>query len=130
MMSHCIQSVCCETTLILTAAPPLPCTRPPPAAPVPLQVRDVDGFAGVYPEHKFRIVEALQARGLLVGMTGDGVNDAPALKRANVGIAVAGATPAAKGAADIILTEEGISTIVTAIIRSRKIFRRLEAYIM
>jgi H+-transporting ATPase len=65
----------------------------------------VDGFAGVYPEHKFRIVEALQGRDRLVGMTGDGVNDAPALKKANVGIAVAGATPAAKGAADIILTE-------------------------
>lgn len=65
----------------------------------------MDGFAGVYPEHKHRIVAALQARGRLVGMTGDGVNDAPALKKANVGIAVAGATSAAKGAADIILTE-------------------------
>ncbi|KAI3423925.1 hypothetical protein D9Q98_009759 [Chlorella vulgaris] len=94
------------------------------------KVREVDGFAGVYPEHKFAIVEALQANGALIGMTGDGVNDAPALKRANVGIAVAGATAAAKGAADIILTEEGIGTIITAIIRSRKIFRRLETYII
>lgn len=75
------------------------------------QVDDVDGFAGVYPEHKHRIVEALQRKGRLVGMTGDGVNDAPALKKANVGIAVAGATAAAKGAADIILTEVGSSNL-------------------
>jgi H+-transporting ATPase len=94
------------------------------------QVNQVDGFAGVYPEHKHRIVDALQGKGRLVGMTGDGVNDAPALKKANVGIAVAGATAAAKGAADIILTEEGISTIITAISRSRMIFRRLETYII
>jgi H+-transporting ATPase len=94
------------------------------------QVDEVDGFAGVYPEHKHRIVEALQAKGRLVGMTGDGVNDAPALKKANVGIAVAGATPAAKGAADIILTEEGIGTIITAIKHSHVIFRRLETYII
>lgn len=94
------------------------------------KVNLVDGFAGVYPEHKFAIVEAYQSHGRLVGMTGDGVNDAPALKRANVGIAVAGATSAAKAAADIILTEEGIGTIVTALIRSRKIFRRLETYIV
>ena len=59
----------------------------------------------VYPEHKFALVQAMQAKGMLIGMTGDGVNDAPALKAANVGIAVAGATPAAQGAADIILTE-------------------------
>eukprot|EP00897_Mesotaenium_endlicherianum_P006539 jgi/Mesen1/5913/ME000030S05179 len=92
-------------------------------------VDSADGFAGVYPEHKFQIVQELQRRGHLVGMTGDGVNDAPALKKANVGIAVAGATEAAKAAADIILTAPGLSTIITAITRSRKIFSRLEAYI-
>lgn len=94
------------------------------------KVDKVDGFAGVYPEHKYKIVEALQSAGRLVGMTGDGVNDAPALKKANVGIAVADATDAAKGAADIILTEEGIGTIITAIVQSRMIFRRLETYII
>lgn len=94
------------------------------------RVSEADGFAGVFPEHKFQIVAALQKHGTLVGMTGDGVNDAPALKCANVGIAVADATPAARGAADIILLDEGIGTIVTAMIRSRKIFRRLQTYII
>merc|ERR1711871_1690257 len=89
-----------------------------------------DGFASVKPTHKYRVVTALQGKGHVVGMTGDGVNDAPALKVANVGIAVAGATDAARGASDIILTEEGLSTIVTAINRSRMIFRRLESYII
>ena len=88
-----------------------------------------NGFAGVHPEHKYKVVEALQAAGHTVGMTGDGVNDAPALAVANVGIAVADATDAARGAADIVLTREGLSTIVSAINRSRQIFRRLEAYI-
>ena len=89
-------------------------------------VEEVNGFASVFPEHKYRIVESLQDRGHLVGMTGDGVNDAPALKRANVGIAVAGATDAAKAAADIVLTAPGLSTIITAINQSRKIFARLQ----
>merc|ERR1711871_425583 len=89
-----------------------------------------DGFASVKPTHKYRVVTALQGKGHVVGMTGDGVNDAPALKISNVGIAVAGATDAARGAADIILTQEGLSTIVTAINRSRMIFRRLESYII
>ena len=71
--------------------------------------------AGVHPEHKYKVVEALQAAGHTVGMTGDGVNDAPALAVANAGIAVADATDAARGAADIVLTREGLSTIVSAI---------------
>ncbi|CEM13152.1 unnamed protein product [Vitrella brassicaformis CCMP3155] len=93
-------------------------------------IMSVNGFAGVYPEHKFKIVAALQDMGKLVGMTGDGVNDAPALKKANVGVAVAGATDAAKGAADIILLQPGLSTIVTALLTSRTIFQRIQNYIM
>lgn len=89
-----------------------------------------NGFAGVHPEHKYKVVEALQGCGNTVGMTGDGVNDAPALAIANVGIAVADATDAARAAADIVLTEEGLSTIVIAINKSRVIFRRLESYII
>ncbi|MEL6312056.1 MAG: HAD-IC family P-type ATPase, partial [Pseudomonadota bacterium] len=88
------------------------------------------GFAGVHPEHKYKVVEALQSVGHTVGMTGDGVNDAPALALANVGIAVADATDAARGAADIVLTQEGLSTIVIAINKARIIFRRLESYII
>ncbi|MCO5579178.1 hypothetical protein L7F22_033031 [Adiantum nelumboides] len=68
-----------------------------------------DGFAGVFPEHKFEIVKRLQALGHLTAMTGDGANDAPALSRANVGVAVEGATDAARGAADIVLVEPGLS---------------------
>lgn len=87
-----------------------------------------DGFAEVFPEHKFLIVELLQKAHHMVGMTGDGVNDAPALKKADVGIAVDGATDAARGAADIVLTKPGLSTIVSAIIGSRKIFQRMTTY--
>ncbi|KAF9919711.1 hypothetical protein FBU30_010642 [Linnemannia zychae] len=87
-----------------------------------------DGFAEVTPEHKFRIVDALQRRGLLVGMTGDGVNDAPALKKANVGIAVHGCTDAARSAADIVLLAPGLSTIVDGILASRAIFQRMRSY--
>merc|ERR1711871_174662 len=75
-----------------------------------------DGFAQVFPEHKFLIVEALRECGFKTGMTGDGVNDAPALKRADVGIAVEGATDAARAAADIVLTKPGLSTIVDGIL--------------
>jgi len=93
-------------------------------------VEEVSGFAGVYPEHKFAVVQLLQEKKYVVGMTGDGVNDAPALKRADIGIAVAGATDAAKAAADIVLLAPGLSVIITAMVRSRKIFQRLLGYIM
>ena len=92
--------------------------------------RGADGFAQVFPEHKYLIVESLRQQGFLTGMTGDGVNDAPALKRADVGIAVQGATNAAQAAADIVLTEPGLSTIVTAIVTSRKIFQRMKNFVI
>ena len=85
--------------------------------------------AGYFPEHKYEIVKALQARGHIVGMTGDGVNDAPALKQADCGIAVSGATDAASSAAALILTAPGLSTIVNAIGVARQIFERIESYI-
>lgn len=91
-------------------------------------VEEADGFAEVFPEHKFAIVDILQKKGHRVGMTGDGVNDAPALKKADVGIAVQGATDAARAAADIVLTNPGLSVIIEAIYRSRKIFQRMCNY--
>jgi H+-transporting ATPase len=87
-----------------------------------------DGFAQVFPEHKFNIVNVLQMRRHIVGMTGDGVNDAPALKKADCGIAVSGATDAARAAADIVLLAPGLSVIIDAIRESRKIFRRMTNY--
>ena len=87
-----------------------------------------DGFAQVFPEHKFDIVSLLQNHGHIVGMTGDGVNDAPALKKADAGIAVSGATDAARAAADIALLTPGLSVIIDAIKESRKIFRRMNSY--
>jgi plasma-membrane proton-efflux P-type ATPase len=90
--------------------------------------RRADGFAQVIPEHKYRVVELLQNKGYLVGMTGDGVNDAPALKKANVGIAVEGCTDAARSAADIVLLAPGLSTIIDGIKTSRAIFQRLRSY--
>jgi H+-transporting ATPase len=92
-------------------------------------IRHGHGFAQVFPEHKFLIVQTLRELGFKTGMTGDGVNDAPALKRADVGIAVAGATDAARAAADIVLTDEGLSTIVEGIIISRCIFQRMKNFI-
>ena len=89
----------------------------------------VDGFAQVFPEHKYLIVECLRELGYKVGMTGDGVNDAPALKRADVGVAVQGATDAARAAADIVLTQPGLSTIVNGIIISRRIFVRIKNFL-
>jgi H+-transporting ATPase len=91
-------------------------------------VEEADGFAQVFPEHKYHIVELLQDKGHIVGMTGDGVNDAPALKKADSGIAVAGAADAAKSAADIVLTKPGLSVIIDAIKQSRKIFQRMTNY--
>merc|ERR1712159_656525 len=88
-----------------------------------------DGFAQTYPEHKYLIVEGLREIGYRVGMTGDGVNDSPALKRADVGIAVFGATDAAKAAADIVLTEAGLSTIVEGILISRRIWCRVRSFL-
>lgn len=93
-------------------------------------IEETDGFAQVFPEHKFMIVEALKQRGWACGMTGDGVNDAPALKVANIGIAVEGATDAAQAASDIVLTQPGLSTIVDAIVLSRQIFQRLRNYVI
>ncbi|KAG0344527.1 hypothetical protein BG004_004380 [Podila humilis] len=87
-----------------------------------------DGFAQVIPEHKYKVVELLQRRGIIVGMTGDGVNDAPALKKANVGIAVHGCTDAARSAADIVLLAPGLSTIVDGLMTSRAIFQRMRSY--
>jgi H+-transporting ATPase len=91
-------------------------------------IERADGFAQVFPEHKFHIVDVLQQRGHIVGMTGDGVNDAPALKKADCGIAVSGATDAARAAADIVLMTSGLSVIIDAIKESRKIFQRMNSY--
>merc|ERR1719440_2084846 len=88
-----------------------------------------DGFAQTYPEHKYLIVEGLRELGYRVGMTGDGVNDSPALKRADVGIAVFGATDAAKAAADIVLTEPGLSTIIEGILIARRIWCRVRNFL-
>ncbi len=92
------------------------------------QVEKADGYAQVFPEHKYGIVKALQERGHLVGMTGDGVNDAPALKQAEVGIAVSGATDAARAAAALVLTEAGLSVIIKAVEEARRIFERMNSY--
>jgi H+-transporting ATPase len=91
-------------------------------------IASADGFAQVFPEHKYHIVDVLQQRKHIVGMTGDGVNDAPALKKADAGIAVSGATDAARAAADIVLTTPGLSVIIDAIKESRKIFQRMTSY--
>jgi H+-transporting ATPase len=91
-------------------------------------IEQADGFAQVFPEHKYHIVDVLQQRGHIVGMTGDGVNDAPALKKADAGIAVSGATDAARAAASIVLLLPGLSVIIDAIRESRKIFQRMLNY--
>jgi H+-transporting ATPase len=91
-------------------------------------IEKADGFAQVFPEDKYNIVDVLQKHGHIVGMTGDGVNDAPALKQANCGIAVSGATDAARAAADIVLLASGLSVIIDAIKESRRIFQRMNSY--
>ncbi|XWS72594.1 hypothetical protein CRYUN_Cryun02cG0053300 [Craigia yunnanensis] len=98
------------------------------AIPVDELIEKADGFAGVFPEHKYEIVKRLQDRKHICGMTGDGVNDAPALKKADIGIAVDDATDAARGASDIVLTEPGLSVIVSAVLTSRAIFQRMKNY--
>ncbi|MGA2930180.1 MAG: plasma-membrane proton-efflux P-type ATPase, partial [Solirubrobacteraceae bacterium] len=95
---------------------------------VTASIEDADGFAQVFPEHKFHIVDVLQREGHIVGMTGDGVNDAPALKKADCGIAVSGATDAARAAASIVLMTPGLSVIIDAIKESRKIVQRMNSY--
>jgi H+-transporting ATPase len=97
-------------------------------AAVAKTIEDADGFAQVFPEHKFHIVDVLQKHGHIVGMTGDGVNDAPALKKADCGIAVSGATDAARAAASIVLLTPGLSVIIEAIKESRRIFQRMNSY--
>jgi H+-transporting ATPase len=99
-------------------------------AAVTKSIEDADGFAQVFPEHKFHIVDVLQQNGHIVGMTGDGVNDAPALKKADCGFAVSGATDAARAAASIVLVAPGLSVIIDAIKESRKIFQRMNSYAM
>jgi H+-transporting ATPase len=99
-------------------------------AAVTKAIEAADGFAQVFPEHKFHIVDDLQKSGYIVGMTGDGVNDAPALKKADCGIAVSGATDAARASAAIVLMTPGLSVIIDAIKESRKIFQRMNSYAM
>ncbi|VAH52901.1 unnamed protein product [Triticum turgidum subsp. durum] len=96
--------------------------------PVDELIEKADGFAGVFPEHKYEIVKRLQEKKHIVGMTGDGVNDAPALKKADIGIAVDDATDAARSASDIVLTEPGLSVIISAVLTSRCIFQRMKNY--
>ncbi|MCL4371745.1 plasma-membrane proton-efflux P-type ATPase [Candidatus Marsarchaeota archaeon] len=92
------------------------------------RIISADGFADVYPEDKYTIVKSLQKDGFIVGMTGDGVNDAPALKQSEVGIAVASATDVAKSAAALVLTKDGIEVFVDAVKESRRIFQRMITY--
>ncbi|KAI5075172.1 hypothetical protein GOP47_0009248 [Adiantum capillus-veneris] len=98
------------------------------SVPIDELIERADGFAAVFPEHKYEIVKRLQENKNICGMTGDGVNDAPALKKADIGIAVADATDAARSASDIVLTEPGLSVIISAVLTSRAIFQRMKNY--
>ncbi|MFO1162386.1 MAG: plasma-membrane proton-efflux P-type ATPase [Reyranellaceae bacterium] len=115
---------------IVAAADAFPKDMDPDHVPARIvdAIQRADGFARVFPEHKYAIVKALQGRGHLVAMTGDGVNDAPALKQADCGTAVSGATDAARGAAALILTSPGLSVINNAIDEARRIFGRITSY--
>ncbi|MGC8612636.1 MAG: plasma-membrane proton-efflux P-type ATPase [Conexivisphaera sp.] len=93
-------------------------------------VEEADGFAEAYPEDKFTLVRGLQGRGHVVGMTGDGVNDAPALRQADVGIAVSNATDVAKGAAAVVLTKPGLSNIVSLVKIGRQVYERVATWIL
>jgi H+-transporting ATPase len=88
------------------------------------------GFAEVFPEDKYIVVKNLQASGHVAGMTGDGVNDAPALRQAEVGIAVSSATDVAKGAASVVLTEPGLTNIVALVEQGRTIYQRILTWII
>jgi H+-transporting ATPase len=118
-------------TNIIPAADAFPKDMDPDNVPPAIidAIERADGFARVFPEHKYAIVKALQSRGHLVAMTGDGVNDAPALKQADCGTAVSGATDAARGAAALILTAPGLSVINGAIDEARRIFGRINSYL-
>jgi len=117
-------------TNIVAAADAFPKDMDPDHVPSAIvdAIEKADGYARVFPEHKYAIVKALQSRGHLVAMTGDGVNDAPALKQADCGTAVSGATDAARGAAALILTAPGLSVINSAIDEARRIFGRITTY--
>lgn len=117
-------------TNILNAADVFPSDMDPDNVPDDIadKIEAADGFARVFPEHKYAIVKAMQKRGHIVAMTGDGVNDAPALKQADCGTAVSGATDAARSAAALILTAPGLSVIKTAIDEARRIFERITSY--
>lgn len=117
-------------THIIPAADAFPKDMDPNNVPPDIvdAIERADGFARVFPEHKYAIVKALQSRGHIVAMTGDGVNDAPALKQADCGTAVSGATDAARGAAALILTAPGLSVINSAIDEARRIFGRITSY--
>src|SRR5665811_468063 len=93
-------------------------------------VEKSDGFAEIYPEGKYQIVKALQSERHVVGMTGDGINDAPALKQAEVGIAVSNATDVAKGAASVVLTEPGLTNIVALVEQGRTIYQRILTWVI
>jgi len=114
----------------IVRAPELRSARDPDGARAAGAIRDADGFAEVFPEDKYLVVKSLQAMGHVVGMTGDGVNDAPALRQAEVGIAVSGATDVAKGAASVVLTSEGLTSLVELVRTGRAIYQRVLTWIL